>query len=177
MSDLIRPLSEACYWASQSFQGKGSIRRRLTMLSKIQRWKPEQIRAFQLKKPQRLVSHCCTLEALIAVQPHLISGYSTALHLLTQHALERGTQLTRLGAAQSTAEPIAASMRSKLATGFGGDVFDKYGGRESRTVITELIRQHSACEHLSDLTDASTATGMFRRGVCAGPCRRASSQI
>lgn len=53
MSDLIRPLSEACYWASQSFPGKGAIRQRLTVLSEIQWWKPEQSRAFQLEKLQR----------------------------------------------------------------------------------------------------------------------------
>jgi hypothetical protein len=43
VSDLIRPLSEACYRVSQSFPGQGAIRQRLTVLSEIHGGNPSRV--------------------------------------------------------------------------------------------------------------------------------------
>jgi phenylacetate-CoA ligase len=285
VSDVVRRLSEAGYWASQSAQGKGAIRRRLARLNAMQWWTPDEIRAFQLEKLKRLVTHChetvpyyrevmdergidprdivdpqsfaalplltrellgerqadlvsrvaeldalparhssgstgvrvevrqdrdfdmwcrahqlrtyawCggwrlgdpfvlawgspvlfesrtraaridnriarrtetnafrldrrsvdrTLDALARAQPRLVSGYTTALYLLAQRALERGIALPRLAAVQATAEPLAPAMRATIAEGLDCAVFDKYGSRETSIVAHESPAHDGMC--------------------------------
>lgn len=86
-----------------------------------------------------------TLDALAAVQPRLISGYTTALYLLAQRALERGVELPRLRAVQPTAEPLAAAMRATIAEGLDCEVFDKYGSRESSIAAHESPAHAGMC--------------------------------
>ena len=85
------------------------------------------------------------LDALLRAQPRLISGYTTALYLLAQRALERGVRIAKLAAVQATAEPIAAEMRGVIAAGFGCEVFDKYGSRETSIVAHESPTHAGMC--------------------------------
>jgi phenylacetate-coenzyme A ligase PaaK-like adenylate-forming protein len=280
-----RSLAEGCYWVSKRLQGEGAIRRRLATLTESQWLDPEQVRALQLEKLERLVAHCyeavphyreamddrgivphdivdfesfaalpvltretlsdqaekltsssvdphtlrlrhtsgstgervtvsqdpdfdmwCRahqlrtyswcggwrlgdpfvliwgspvlfetrsrrqrldnrlsrrvelnafrldrrsidrmLDALARLQPRLISGYTTALHLLAQRAVERGIELTRLAAVQTTAEPLPPPMRSAIAAGFDCEVFDKYGSRETSIVAHEAPAHEGMC--------------------------------
>lgn len=285
VSEFVRRLSESSYWVSQRLQGKADIQRRVRLLCETQWWEPERIRDLQLRKLQRLLTHCyetvpyyraamdergidprdivdfasfstfplltrellaahadellssganegklseryssgstgsrvavkqdrdfdmwsrahqlrtyswCggwrlgdpfvlvwgapmlfegrshaqlvdnrlsrriernsfrldrgsldrTLEALVRFKPRLISGYTTALYLLAQRALERGIELHSLLAVQTTAEPLPPAMRATIATGLTREVFDKHGSRESSIVAHESPAHAGMC--------------------------------
>jgi phenylacetate-CoA ligase len=85
------------------------------------------------------------LDALVGIQPRLISGYTTALYLLAQRAVERGVELPRLDAVQATAEPLPAPMRSTISAGLACEVFDKYGSRETSIVAHESPAHAGMC--------------------------------
>jgi phenylacetate-CoA ligase len=73
-------------------------------------------------------------DQIVTRRPVLISGYATAIYLLARLARERGTGFPSLRAVQPNAEPLNAAMRTEIEAGFGCDVFDKYGSRETNIV-------------------------------------------
>ncbi|MGZ5607212.1 MAG: phenylacetate--CoA ligase family protein [Methylobacter sp.] len=89
-----------------------------------------QLDCYQLGEKQ--VSHM--LDRLLAIQPVLISGYTTALYLIGQLARRRGAEFTRLRAIQPTAEPLPPAMRKRLEEDFGLPVLNKYGSRETNMI-------------------------------------------
>jgi phenylacetate-CoA ligase len=103
-----------------------------------------------------------TLDVLVRFRPRLISGYTTALYLLAQRALERGVELDSLVAVQTTAEPLPPAMRATIAAGLAREVFDKHGSRESSIVAHESPAHAGMCiqaEHTYvEFLDAHGAT-------------------
>lgn len=100
-----------------------------------------ELNAFRLDRP----SVDRTLDALARVQPHLVSGYTTALFVLGQRARARGVELPHLRAVQPTAEPMTPAMRAGIEEGFGCPAFDKYGSRESSIAAHESPAHAGLC--------------------------------
>jgi phenylacetate-CoA ligase len=85
------------------------------------------------------------LARLLRFRPALISGYTTALYLLAQLALQKGVHLEGLLAVQPNAEPLSQPMRETMERGFDCPVFDKYGTRESNIVAHESPHHEGMC--------------------------------
>lgn len=77
------------------------------------------------------------LNQLAIFQPRLISGYTTAIYLLARLARQRGVTFPELRAIQPNAEPLSDPIRTEIEHGFGCEVFDKYGSRETNIIAHE----------------------------------------
>lgn len=85
------------------------------------------------------------LKQLTVIQPVLISGYTTALYLIACLAKEKGVRFHQLRAVQPTAEPLHDEMRQVITQGFGVEVFNKYGSRETNIVSHESPQHEGMC--------------------------------
>lgn len=74
------------------------------------------------------------LGKLIRFKPKLISGYSTALYLITQLAKELDVQIDGLRAIQPNAEITYDYMADEMSKQFGVPVYDKYGSTETNII-------------------------------------------
>lgn len=78
--------------------------------------------------PRNLLAMARRLERF---DPHLISGYSTALYLITETARQNGIRFPSLRALQPNAEPTYDNMADAMTSYFGVPVYDKYGSTET----------------------------------------------
>ncbi|MGF1430806.1 phenylacetate--CoA ligase family protein [Kitasatospora sp. LaBMicrA B282] len=77
------------------------------------------------------------LDKLVRFQPHLVSTYSNAMHLIAKEAERRNLQIPGLRAVQGTSEPLPPALRETIGRVLGCDVYDKYGMRETNIVSHE----------------------------------------
>jgi len=77
--------------------------------------------------------------AIRAIRPRMIFGYPSALAHIARHARQRGQRIDRLGTAVAfvTSERLYEYQRAEIAQGFGCDVANGYGGRDSGFIAHE----------------------------------------
>jgi phenylacetate-CoA ligase len=77
------------------------------------------------------------LRKLQRFNPVLVSTYTNAVHLVAREAEQHGVNLSGLRAIQATSEPLPPAMRTRIASVFGCEVYDKYGMRETNIIAHE----------------------------------------
>lgn len=82
------------------------------------------------------------LKMLATWNPPYLMGYSSALEVLAEAALESGIDTIRFKAIRSSAEKLWPHQREKIESAFKSPVLDFYGSREINNIAAECVEKN-----------------------------------
>ncbi len=119
-------------------------------------------------------------DQLIRWRPEIIVAYVSSITMLARYALEKGIDLIRPRAIQTSAEVLTSADRDLIRRAFGCEAFDRYGCREVGNIAHECdahkgiheLMETNLLEILDD-NDLECAPGKIGRVVVTNLCNYA----